>query len=60
MPEDHVAIVSRNADGSDAQSHKTVRILDPDAAAEADAAQLANVPEPVVTDDEPEDEGEDE
>lgn len=37
---DEVAMVSRNADGSDAQPHKTVRILDDEAAAEADKAQL--------------------
>ena len=36
---DDVAMVSRNADGSDAQPHKTVRILDRKASAEADKAQ---------------------
>lgn len=36
---DEVAMISRHADGSDAQPHKTVRIIDADAAAEADEAQ---------------------
>lgn len=40
-PVDNVAMVSRHADGSDAQPHKTVRIIDDDAAAEADRAQGA-------------------
>lgn len=40
MP-DEVAIVSRNADGSDAQPNPTVRILPPEASKEADEVQLA-------------------
>ncbi len=38
-PTDNVAMVSRNSDLSDAQPNATVRILDDDAAAEADKAQ---------------------
>lgn len=51
MSEDHVAMVSRNPDGSDAQPNATVRILDADASTEADDAQLdiITAPEPDST-----------
>lgn len=38
--QDIVAMVSRHADGSDAQENQTVRLLDEDASNEADEAQL--------------------
>ena len=51
MP-DEVAMVSRNADGSDAQPNGTERILSPEAAKEADEVQLAFIHEdqPVIHD----------
>jgi hypothetical protein len=51
MPEDHVAMVSRDAAGNDAQPNATVRILDDDASTEADEAQLAVITTPEPADD---------
>ncbi len=57
MPEDHVAMVSRDADGNDAQPNTTVRILDDDDSAEADEAQLAVITAPEPVEDNDDDEG---
>ncbi len=47
MPESHVAMESRYSDGSSAEVGKVVRVVDEDAARQADQAQLAKVDVPV-------------